>query len=663
MLATTSTALALSLARGVLKLSVRLDRLQAEKEAVRGDLALPMPPLADLSLRPMLRELAELAAATAGQVPDPLGPEARQRIEAFFVQGEAPVLAEVLPLYRELLPGRVIREIDPDSAFLRRLGQLGLDDDDLRLAAFYIAPGNDGRKVGHAWRVGLAVADAVVEFGAENTALFLRDARLQAVAGAVLGRFAEPDLATFDSWQGLLRHTLQATLNGALDARSSLLGRIDGGEEWVAGVLDALADAREEAGDNFVVGLLRGQGYPLLVGAMLDSAAAKLGREGASDFQRLAGDLLREAAPLVAINEGGFQAFFEEHWGDLLRAGLASLEAHGPRLLAGEAPLLREALLAMVRQLARTPGAHLFSRETVAGLVESAVAGLVSRGAELAGDIDEAWLRELITRVAGIVADQGIRKAFTREGIESLIQHSLSTLAEHPELVGVKPGFVPELVGEILRRVGQGSGLGARELATAAVEGALEMLADSPGLLEGVAGRSLAPVLGDFAGLVAERVRSRGLTRAQGVSLFGAFAEAVRRNPEIFLRQDEPLARAVLEALLAAVGDDDARHLLDGEALSALAWDLFSAFATHGRDRLAAFLAAEGLPALTTDLTELLAATLVRARAELGRQLDRTALPAILAGVVDAWLLGLIADPDDPNFEELFHNILEQAPA
>ena len=90
-----------------------------------------------------------------------------------------------------------------------------------RLAAFALHPEQTDEKRGYAWRVALTVVDALAEFGAENTALFAHDDRLQSLVGSVLRRFADADLQSADTWSETLRRVLSATLNGARHTRPS----------------------------------------------------------------------------------------------------------------------------------------------------------------------------------------------------------------------------------------------------------------------------------------------------------------------------------------------------------------------------------------------------------------------------------------------------------
>jgi hypothetical protein len=537
-----TVSLALSLANGVIKLSIRWDKLKAEQRATQEDLALVQPTLSGLTTIRLTRELTQFLDETERQVPDPVGADDRQRLRQMF-QEVGTSAGDYFPYYGRLFPDRVLRQIDPNDAFVKKLNELGYTDQDMQLAAFYIAPGDDQRKVGYPWRLGLAVADVVAEFGAENAALFARDKNLQRVAHSVLTRFANPDLASMTSWQGLLSHTLQATINGALDARESL----GAGNEWVDAVVGALDSARLQADDpeNFIAGLLRGNGYKLLISSALDTAATKLGSDDASAYERIASDLLSTAAPLVQENANGFKDFFENHWGDLLRAGFTSLAHHGPTLLKDESPILRDSLIAITKQLAATPNSTFLNRDLLIDLANTAITAVASRTGELTVDVDPPWLKELITSVTGVVSDQGIRNTFSQDGVESLVKRTLTALADHPEVVVKKPGLVKDVVGGVLTQLIQTPSFAALDLGTAAVEGLLQGVSTSPALLDHDAGQAAA----QFAGMIAEQMQQRTLTKLQGTDVLRAALSTLADHPELIESQPGLLRSSVASIL------------------------------------------------------------------------------------------------------------------
>jgi hypothetical protein len=338
MISTEAAGLILSITQGVVKLGGRIDRLLAEKDATTSDYIIPMPEVRGGPGGVQKKnELKALLGETANQIPDPLAPN-RDEIQALLLQ-DPPDPAQVGKWYKQFFPDKAVQPvIDPDTEFVKALKSgfpsMDLEAESTRYAAFCIAAGRDDREIGYPFRTAMTVVDVLTEFGAENTALFIRDDNVRPLVQSILQRFSNPDLESFTVWSPLLRNALSATLNGVLDSKENWQGE----NEWVNGLLNALVTAREEAGDDYLLGLFQGKGYRLLISDGLSQAASVLDDEDAGHFEQIAGDILKQAAPLVEANQNNFRGFFQEHWGDLFRAGLGSLEKHGPQLLQDDSP-------------------------------------------------------------------------------------------------------------------------------------------------------------------------------------------------------------------------------------------------------------------------------------------------------------------------------------
>src|SRR5689334_12125645 len=90
MISTEAAALAISVTKGFIKLAGRLDRLMAEKEAVQGDLVIPMPPDSEGPDRETRNErLREYLKQTASEIPDPLGAD-RKRLQSLLAKDPVP---------------------------------------------------------------------------------------------------------------------------------------------------------------------------------------------------------------------------------------------------------------------------------------------------------------------------------------------------------------------------------------------------------------------------------------------------------------------------------------------------------------------------------------------------------------------------------------------
>ena len=653
MLSTEAASLVIQGAKGLIKLTRRVDLILAEKAAVEGPLGISPPAVAEPPTDAQAK--AALKKFLAGTHDPPLTPPDADEIRKALENPDQVDRRRELML--RWLPGQATRTLELDVKFIEavRARHPGLAaDPDLLRAAFHISAEVDTRNRSYTWRIALTVTDVVLDFGADNAALFTRDEGLQELVASVLRRFGDADLQDTPSSDVLLRVALGATLNAALDARHAYAP----GNRWVSGILDALLQAREsfpeDRRDDFLVGLLNGQGYPRLVAASLTVGAARLDDADAVTFRDVAADVLTRIAGIVEENDK-LEGFFAKHWGDLLRAGLSSVEVHGPVLFQGEDPLLADVLVAVSGHLAGIPqkDAGLLTTDTLDGVVRAALSVVAANPERVDDLLDESWLGELVGSVAGILSGQGLR-AFTAAGLEEMLRDTLSRFAQRPELIVEHPGLARELLRGILDEVSDAGGLGAEELARAALSGALAAVSDHPGLLE----VNYPQLVADLAGRVAGLVESRGLTRVQGSELLSAVTGALAANPALFLDMERKLVAGVVEGIVDVAGDDRI-GLIAGAALVDTVREVLAALSRSGQAALKNHPGAE----LVAELNALVAAGLTRAEKELGNRLSRPEIPGLLGRLVVAWARGEIGtiDPDNDNFRRLFSELAEQA--
>jgi hypothetical protein len=661
MISPSTAALAVSIARGAIKFGQRLDALLAEKKAVQGGLVLVMPaiyqgPPAFLKVR----ELKQYLAGTLdGAALDPLGADRAEL--ARELKKDAPDSTLVEECYARVFPERLVAPpLKPDEKYVAELRRLlpgfDLSDPDCLAAAFQLTAGKDDREVGYGARVGLLVADVVAEFGTQNTALFIRDAGVRDVVKAVLERFAKPNLEEFTEWSPLLRHALSATLNGLLDARAALVGD----SQWLVALLDVLVEARNDpkGGEEFLVGLFEGQGYALLVSKGLGRAAEALAEDQADVFKQLAADVLKAAAPLVK-DSTSFKGFFSDHWGDLLRAGLRGLERHGPALLKDQPELLREVLVGMVKELEAIPQANLLSHETLFRLADAAIAAVAAKPELLAAQVGgEPWLRALLKSFVNTVARDGLKLAFSREGLEDIVTDAAGVFAEHPELItdAENAGLVRDVVGGILRAVSELPSLDARNIATAAASGALRGIAAHPGLVD----TRYAKLISGFCERLAELVQAKTITGLDASAIAVAAVETLLDNPELFDAARSNLATATLNAIVRVAGGSQAK-LLVGATLVETMREVLSALARFGKAQLETAPLGEAVDRLA----EVIEDALAEVSQELGRRVDVRGVPSVVGGIVAAWARGDLVkiDPDSPAFRDLLTRLLASAHA
>jgi hypothetical protein len=166
--------------------------------------------------------------------------------------------------------------------------------------------------------------------------------------------------------------------------------------------------------------------------------------------------------------------------------------------------------------------------------------------------------------------------------------------------------------------------------------------------------------LGEVAGLLSKTVADNGLTSLQAADLVSVGTEAMARNPELFAKLKDNLSVTVLNAVLEAT-DKSELKLVAGDTLIEVAHEVLRAVACNG----ASLAESKGVDKLGATIEEALSASLTLVEDELGRQLDRSAVPRILGGVVQNVLRGELTDldPKSKNFQKLFETLAVAATA
>jgi hypothetical protein len=656
MLSVEATGLVIAITQGLVKLAGRLDLLLAEKEATTSPLVLPMRqiPLPRVPRAQRIQRLKRYLQDTQGAIPDPLGAD-RAQLTALVQPGGA--TDEVDRYFARIFPNDTdVSIIDPDTEFTKALRKavpsLDLDKAETRLAAFYVTAGRDGRELNYAVRTALLVADCIGEVGADNAALIIHDPKLSAVVTSIVQCFAKPDLEAFTEWSPLLRHVLAATLDGVLSNRSAL----EGAGPWVGAIMSALAMARDESpsGEDFVTGLVRGAGYRVLISKALLVAGDQLAPSDADPYRQVTADILRAAAPLVTAGSASFSDFFNDNWGELIRAGLVSVQKHGPILLEGKKPLLREASIALLNELARTPGVVDLSGETLFRVADAVIGAVARRPALLEGTVKEAWFKEVLTAVATALSDAGIKKGLSREGRRRVASHAIAVLAEYPDLLVDKPSRQLALVTTVVKSAIAAGSVDGTTLASVTVTAILERLGKEPALLSTRYAELLSGVCTELARLVAQRT----ITGVQSADMIVAAAEAVLRNPTLFTEFEGNLANAIVSGVLQGATSSELK-LIGGQMLVDLAGEVLRVIARRGRDMVEHSTEKQ----LIAKIAETVSAGLTRADRELGFRTDTTRLPWVLAQLVAAVARKDLAvvDPEHPKFKEVFAQLAEAA--
>ncbi|MEM1114687.1 MAG: hypothetical protein AAGI11_22430 [Pseudomonadota bacterium] len=648
--------LVVSITRGVIKLGSRLDEVAAESIARNGDIAIPD---FEFSHRPTHAELLVALENLVNdpdlqaQEPDPLG-EDRQEIHRLLsirdsdnpTIGENETIAVVQRLLPDLLTGAVIPDSQRVERELHRLaGHANLDDQDIRRAVYFLGPGRIDLGDSLGFRLAMVVVDVLAEFTLENQHLLVKDDTSKEVLAAILTRFASGDLEDeIASSEILLRRLLSSTMNGALDARESW----SGSDVWLTAALDALDDARTRSAgngapsidDDYLVGLLRGQGYRRLVSELLEEGGEVLAEQNAGKFGVVLADVLIETAPLVRSSQDGFESFFQAHWSDLTRAALHSVSRHGNLLLDNSNPIVKTSLIAATKSLAGMPGRNFLSPEALTTATEAVIAGIAANP-EIMGNENEqiTWARALFGSFADVVANTGLQATFSSAGLERIAKTTAATLAEHPELIIADRNLSQSVVANILQRTAAVDDFRTESIATAAVDGALGAVVQNPGLLK----TRYADVLGDTAKFLAEQVRQNRLSGLQARHLVEAVAKGVAANPELFGQLQDQVAQAVIRKLIE-VADGDSKGILAGAALAETGATLISIIAARGQE----LLAGTSVNALATQVGNVLQIGLSEASAQLGRRVDVPSASLAIRMLLESWARG---DMDPQVFE------------
>lgn len=664
--------LAVSIARGLIKLGGRIDNVVAEGLANNSDSAVP-----DFfrfsgreATHKLLTELENLAANTpvvAGQI-DPLD-GVREDIAGFIERRDdpdnAPSEAEIIPVVERLLPDLLIGSMITDGQRVERelnklAGSWNLQDEDIRRASYYLGAGRSNLGGSLSFRLAMVVVDVLAEFTLDTQHLFVKDEAKGAIIKAILTRFSEGDLEDeISSSEILLRRLLSSTLNGALDARESW----DGDDVWLNAALDALNDARSRTDadgntiidDDYLIGLLQGRGYRRLVGELIEESGELLSQQTASMYRAVLADVLVETAPLVRNSQGGFEDFFQQHWADLARAGLRSVSNNGPQLLDDANPVIKVSLISITRSLSETQGRELFSTEALTEATEAAIAA-VAANPSIMGDENTqiTWTKALFSSFAAVVADRGLQASFSPNGLEGMARHTAKIIAQNPELIVDDPGLPRTVVAGMLHKIAGARDLRMESLATSAVDGALSAIADNPALLKS----KYADVLGDIAGSLAAHVRDQRITGLQAQHLISAASSGLAANPELFGQLQERLAQAAIEKVIEVAGNDN-KGILAGSALSEVAATVVSILAARGNE----LLTGSSVEELANKVGNVLQRALAEASHQLGRRVDVPSASLAISMVMETWARGDIAPEvfDADAFEAFFAELADFA--
>ena len=196
---------------------------------------------------------------------------------------------------------------------------------------------------------------------------------------------------------------------------------------------------------------------------------------------------------------------------------------------------------------------------------------------------------------------------------------------------------------------------GKRELAEAAVSGALGALSENPDLLD----FNYAEIVASFSGKLAKLVAADGpLTSIQARLLLTAAEQALVENPAIFKDAGAEICAAIVNAVLDASKSDPTK-LLAGRMVVDVAQGLLTQFARRGSHKLEE---SGNLNKLAKTVTEVLTTGLKSASERIGSGLARSDVTNLLIELFGGWLIGDI-NPADAAFDDFVKKQVESAAA
>ena len=488
-------------------------------------------------------------------------------------------------------------------------------------------------------RVLLAAADTLLEFGADNAGLFIKQPRSRALVESLLNEFA-----VARDWDDANSGPLFRTLLGATAASVLANPGLCPDRPVAKTLFAALAQVQQEMGADFAAKLVTRDGFHALMSSCLTCAADQPGllpdkpvlKESLVAMLKTAGahltGILDQPAALSGVLEAGISA--------AAKSATPLLE----RKLAGE-PLLAVVLKSTLENAEQAAADHKLFRtladgQLFAALYRIALRGVAANPAALATQAKlDAHIAALVAGCAAELADTKLEQVFGAATLRSLTTRAL-------EVIATEPGFLErrtELTAKLLRAA---LGSAAQAMANGFTASDLEEIADA--VIRSAAQNralidmndTLRPVVEVLALPLAERGLDALTSSAARKSMFFSGLEALATNPRVW--QDlatrdlaQPLVTGVLRALAA-----DKSGLLSGPALVPSFQATLEATARRGR----AFIDEKTSP---DDLEKVLAAALAAAEAAIGETIDGKTLPQFLRGVVLAFLSAPF-DPTEP---------------
>jgi|GEM_PF-1772791 len=512
---------------------------------------------------------------------------------------------------------------------------------ELRLAAFVVQSHRLSRNP-PLTRMLLAATDTLLEFGAENAGLFVNDRRTRVILETLLTEFAVKR-----DWDDETGAQIFKTLLGSAAASFAIHGAEFSNQPAVAAFFGALADVREEVGDEFFVDrFISRDSLSQLTQFFLVRVADTPGLLPPNEIARdVVGTLLREASK-------NFDSILDDPKAivGVLESGLGAAATHADVLIGrklGNRPLLAAVFTALAVKVKEAADQNELVAEITRGeffglLYETALRAVAARPDLLGSDAKLGALAgNLVASVAGLLADSGLSGSFTPATLQRMALSMMETLAESSEMLASNHDFLGRVLGAVLPAAVKAAQDGftvddLEEISSAA----LEAVAGNLGMVE--LDDQLKAVVESVSSVLTDANLKALLTTSGRKEVFLATLDAVVANPRIWakLAGDGPNSSALVlvQKVFAALSSDPTR-LLTGPSMAEAARLILLAAARRGQ-RL--------LDGSTTpdDLAIVLTAALKRAEKSLGNGMDGETLPEFLQHVVDGFLTAPFATSD-----------------
>jgi hypothetical protein len=648
---------AISAVRGLIKYRSKLDRIFLDKEATVGlpFLVPPPPPNMAIHIAPMKAyfqtddggKLLELTGMTAlfETAPDQQSDDDIRNLVQVYLEVQGLSLRSSGPDAVDIVPG-------------------GVSESQL---AYVIVSSTRLSQNPAIARVLLATADTLLEFGAENAALFIDSPKTAQIVGSVMREFAgDVDLDDLSA-EMLVRNLVGAALYTAIDHREELPQH-----PALAVLYQSLAELKTRKGaqgNDFINTIVTRDGFKNIVQAYMTTASTD------ARFNQMLGKVATGRAaedPLAQLASNSFAAMFEElgtnldevlndpaAFAGVLEAGIAIAAGQASAVIEkeiGGEPLTAAVLKSVASEIesrAQSGSADdaLFA-QMANGELWSALfkTSLAATAANIKAIEDQAGVSTVVAELVGATADVLSKDALARirDGrgnavLHQLLSRSLGVLAENPDILSGDNRYAGKLLGAVLEAAAPliEDGLDAEDVIPI-LDAAVKAAAGNLALVE--MDDRIRDVLSSFTvALRDEGIRPLLTDKGRRDALWAGL-DAVAVNPRIWAELAAPGTAEHLQPLISALLKGlrtDPTKLLSGPVLVDAFRGSLSAIGRHGGDWIKSLNAAAEIEAFLTD-------ALQRANAELGKSIDGEVLPAFIERALRGFLKAKLTIGETP---------------